>query len=286
MTFEMNILTFDIEDWFHVLDNPETEDINRWNQYESRVSAGLDFILETLNKLNSKATFFCLGWVAEKYPEIVRRISDSGFEIASHSYAHDLVYGMTPEKFRTDMDRSIKILEDLSGKRVNTYRAPGFSITEDTKWAFEVIAASGIEVDCSVFPAKRGHGGFPTFPERKPCLINHSSYSIKELPVSYYSLFGIPVVYSGGGYFRLVPYCVINYLSRHSDYTMTYFHPRDFDADYPEIPGLSRLRRFKTQIGTKSAGQKLYKWIESKSFIDVQTAISLIDWKSSPTVNL
>ena len=174
----MNILTFDIEEWFHILDNDSTKSEKEWSNFEYRLDSNMDRIFEMLDRKDQKATFFVLGWVAREFPHIVKRIHELGFEIATHSDRHQLAYNQTRKEFAADLDCSIKSIEDLTGVKVRTYRAPGFSIKEDNKWAFEELIKQGIEIDCSVFPAKRSHGGFPSYGHSEPSIINIKGVSI------------------------------------------------------------------------------------------------------------
>ena len=135
----MNILTFDIEEWFHLLDNDSTKTAKEWKKYESRVHRNVERIFSILETHQVKATFFCVGWIAETYPEIVREIVSRGHEVGTHTRMHQLVYEQTPEEFNKDMEFSVKTLEDVTGQKVKYFRAPGFSIREDNKWAFEVL---------------------------------------------------------------------------------------------------------------------------------------------------
>lgn len=282
----MRILTFDIEEWFHLLDNGSTQTEKQWNNFESRIHQNMDRIFNQLERNNVKATFFCVGWIAEKYPEIIREIVNRGYEIGSHTRMHQLVYSQQPEEFKNDVEHSIKTLEDISGKKVKYFRAPGFSITEENKWAFEVLANLGIEIDCSVFPAARSHGGFPSYKEPSPSMIRYNGIEIKEMPINYQTAFGKPVIFSGGGYFRLFPYPLIKKWTRESNYIMTYFHPRDFDGGQPVISDLSRARKFKSYVGIKGAESKLDKWLKDFDFIDIQTADGQIAWATVPVVKL
>ncbi|MDP3443870.1 MAG: polysaccharide deacetylase family protein, partial [Ignavibacteria bacterium] len=159
----MNILTFDIEEWFHLLDNESTKTIHEWKNYEVRIHENMERIFAILEKTNSKATFFCLGWIAETYPEVIKEIVARGYEIGTHTSMHQLIYEQTPKEFSIDLEHSVKTLEDLTGQKVKYFRAPGFSITENEKWAFEILVEQGIEVDSSIFPAARAHGGFPSY---------------------------------------------------------------------------------------------------------------------------
>ncbi len=282
----MNILTYDIEEWFHILDNESTQSEKEWGNFESRIHKNMDRIFEQLERNGVSATFFCVGWVAEKYPEIIKMIVDKGYEIGSHTRMHQLVYSQSPQEFKNDVEHSIKTLQDLSGQRVLYFRAPGFSITENNKWAFEILHELGIEIDCSVFPSSRTHGGFPTYGAAKPSIINYNGLHIKELPLNYVKAFDKKVVFSGGGYFRLYPYSLIKKWTEKSDYVMTYFHPRDFDAGQPRIEGLSRARKFKSYVNLKRTEEKLDRWLQDFEFVDIKSANEKIDWGKVPVINL
>lgn len=282
----MNILTFDIEEWFHILDNKSTETEKEWINFESRIHSNMERIFNQLERNQVKATFFCVGWIAEKYPEVVQEIIQRGHEIGSHTRMHQLVFLQDPKSFKTDVEHSIKTLQDITGEKVKYFRAPGFSITEGNKWAFEVLAELGIETDCSVFPAARAHGGFPSYGEPKPSIIKYNGIELKEMPINYTSQLKRAVIFSGGGYFRLFPYKLIKKWTKESDYIMTYFHPRDFDAGQPIIEDLSQIRKFKSYVGIKGAEKKLDRWLQDFEFIDIRTADAQIDWKKVPMVNL
>jgi polysaccharide deacetylase family protein (PEP-CTERM system associated) len=282
----MNILTFDIEEWFHLLDNDSTKTEAQWSNYESRIHKNMETIYNIIESSNSKASFFVVGWIAEKYPEVVREINRRGYEIGSHTHLHQLVYEQDRNTFYKDVDRSIKTIEDCIGSKVSMFRAPGFSITEENKWAFEVLHELGIEIDCSVFPASRSHGGLSSFGAPKPSVINYNGVEIKELPINYTSILSKPVIFSGGGYFRLFPYPLIKKWTQSSDYVMTYFHPRDFDAGQPLIQDLSKARKFKSYVGIKGAEKKLDRWLQDFEFIDIETADKQIDWGKVPMVKL
>ena len=282
----MNILTFDIEDWFHILDHNATSSETEWISYESRINNSLDLIINILNEFDYKATFFCLGWVAKKNPKVIDRIIDNGHEIGSHSMMHQLVYDQSLKEFEQDVECSIKTLEDISGKRVKYYRAPGFSITDHCKWAIEILIKYGIEVDSSIFPTGRAHGGFPSYPHSSPSIIRYNGVDLKELPIGYASIFGKSIIFSGGGYFRLFPYGLIKYWTKNSRYVMTYLHPRDLDGNQPVIRDLSYIRKFKSYVGLKGAESKLKRWLNDFEFIDFGTAIRTIDWGTVPIVDL
>jgi polysaccharide deacetylase family protein (PEP-CTERM system associated) len=283
----MNILSFDIEEWFHILDHGATRTEEEWSNFDSRINSNVDRILLILDDNNQKATFFCLGWIGRHYPEVIRRIDAAGHEIASHSDRHQLVYEQTPREFEADLADSLSVLQDLTGRRVNTYRAPGFSVTaENREWVFEKLLEAGIEIDCSVFPASRGHGGMPDFSEERPTLIQCRSGQLREFPINTHPVLGRRVVFSGGGYFRLMPYSLIRRFAKNSAYVMTYFHPRDFDKGQPVIGGLSQWRYFKSYYGLSSCERKLRQFLKDFDFVTVGAADTSIGWESVPTVRI
>ena len=282
----MIILTFDLEDWFHILDCPQTKTEQEWKQYRPRIHANTDRLLSLLDEKGRKATFFCLGWIAREFPGVIRSISDAGHDIASHSMMHQLVYTQSRNSFRSDVAQSISLLEDLTGKAVRAYRAPGFSITRDTLWAFDILHDLGITVDCSVFPLSHNHGGFPGLEVSGPFVLEQHGYRLKMFPMSYVKLGFKRLVVSGGGYFRLMPWYLISRFLRKEGYFMTYFHPKDFDPDQPKIPGLTAARHFKTYVGLKSSYGKLAKLLDEPGCCDLETALDRTDWKNVPVLEL
>ena len=282
----MNILTFDIEEWFHILDNKETKSPSEWSKFDSRIRLGMDIIYDILEKTEKSATFFVVGWMAEKHPEIIREISDRGFEIGSHTHLHQLAYEQDQKTFYNDVEKSIKTLEDCSGEKVTSFRAPGFSITENNKWAFEVLYELGITKDSSVFPAARAHGGLTSYNAATPSIIEYNGIKLKEFPINTHGVLGKPFIFSGGGYFRLLPYKTIKNWTNQSNYVMSYFHPRDFDSDQPIVPGLSLPRRFKSYVGIKNCKPKLERWLNDFDFIDLNQADESINWNHVPKVRL
>lgn len=282
----MNILTFDIEDWFHILDNEDTKGFNQWKSFDSRIEIGLKKILDLLEEHEVSATFFILGWIAEKYPWVVKKVNERGYEIGSHTHYHQLIYSQNKNIFHNDVEKSVKILQDLTGKKVKYFRAPGFSLIDSTLWAFDVLSELKIEIDCSIFPSKRAHGGFPNFKESVPSIINYKNNKIKEMPINTTSFFGREYIFSGGGYFRLFPYWLIKKNTKKAKYVMTYFHPRDFDTEQPVVPGLSLSRKFKSYVGINRCEKKLIRWINDFDFIDIGKANKIIDWNKSPLINL
>lgn len=279
----MNILTFDIEDWYcHDVESGNKD----WGNLEVRIYDGLDKILQSLEDRNLKATFFVLGWLAEHHPAVVRKIVEAGHQVGCHTYQHDLLTGFNRQELYDDTYRAKSIIEDVAGKQIYAFRAPAFSITEDNLFAFDVLGELGFTIDCSVFPARRDYGGLPMFKESKPCIIEYKGYQFKEFPISPVQIAGKNIVFSGGGYFRLFPYSVIKHLTKKNEYNMTYFHPSDFDPGQPDMKHISTRQRIKNRIGLKSAYGKYLKYISDFDFVDIDTAISQIDWETVPHVKL
>lgn len=282
----MNILTFDVEEWFHLLDFGATRTEDKWGEYEVRIHENMERIFRILEDTDTKATFFIIGWIAKTYPEIVKKIAEK-YEIGSHTMTHQLVWQQKPEEFRQDVDTSIKLLQDITGKPVKYFRAPGFSIRKSEAYAFETLAELGIEVDCSVFPAVHAHGGMPGFPKVAPSIIEHNGVRIKELPISLVKVGGKNVIYSGGGYFRLFPYCLIKKMTKENGaYNMAYIHPRDLDGGQPVLKGLPLARRFKSYVGIRGAEAKLRKYLSDFTFTDIGVAKQKIDWDAAQIVRI
>lgn len=278
----MHILTFDIEDWYHFLEHRSTRTPEQWIAFEPRVVQNTFRILDFLEKNNQKATFFVIGWIAEKNPSLVREIASAGHQIGLHSYAHQLIWQQDEDTFRQDILKNIGILEDQLGYKVDLYRAPGFSIKKFNTHAFEVLAEAGITTDASIFPALRAHGGMPTFPYNEPCLVKSGGITIREFPISYNYIAGIRTVFTGGGYFRFWPYSMIKKYTCSSPYVMSYFHPRDFDKEQPLLHDLGPYRRFRAYYGINNCIGKLEKWIHDTPFTDLASADRSIDWSSVP----
>ena len=281
----MNILTFDVEEWFHLLDNDSTRSEEQWKNYEKRIEGNVGRIFDILDTTETKATFFIIGWIAKKYPELVRRIAEK-YQIGSHTMNHQLVWQQTPQEFKKDVEESVKRLEDICGKKVTCFRAPGFSIRESEAWAFEILAELGIEYDCSVFPAKHAHGGMSTYPKNGPCIISYKGIDIKEFPITFKKTLNHNVIFSEGGYFRLFPYSLIRKWTAENDYIMCGIHPRDMDSAQPMIKELSLLRKFKSYYGLSSSERKLRQWLSEYKFTDIETADKSIDWSKEPKFEL
>lgn len=280
----MNILTFDIEDWYNC--DFISGDFD-WDKHEVRIYEGVRRILTELDRRNQKGTFFCLGWLAEKHPTIIKEIAEKGHQIGVHSYQHELSHRFTPEQFVEDTMKAKNLIESVIGKKVNIFRAPGFSITKNNTWALKALADMGFEYDCSMFPAPHDYGGMPSYGEGVPKLIDlGDGRCIKEFPINIQRVAGKNIVFSGGGFFRLFPYWLINHWAKKCNYMMTYFHPRDFDTGQPVVPNLPLARRFKSYVGIKGAFRKFQRLLDNYSFVNVEQADQSINWNTVQVLTL
>lgn len=280
----MNILTFDIEDWYNC--DFISGDFD-WDKHEVRIYEGVRRILTELDRRNQKGTFFCLGWLAEKHPTIIKEIADKGHQIGVHSYQHELSHRFTPEQFAEDTMKAKNLIESVIGKKVNIFRAPGFSITKNNTWALKSLADMGFEYDCSMFPAPHDYGGMPSYGEGVPKLIDlGDGRYIKEFPINIQKVAGKNIVFSGGGFFRLFPYWLINHWAKKCNYMMTYFHPRDFDTGQPVVPNLPLARRFKSYVGIKGAFRKFQRLLDNYTFVNVEQADQSINWNTVQVLTL
>ncbi|MCH2135309.1 MAG: polysaccharide deacetylase family protein [Phycisphaerales bacterium] len=265
----VNALSFDIEDWFHMVEIEAVADPDKWDGFETLVERYTNWIIETVTEADVQATFFVLGWVADRYPQLVRRMVDAGHEVASHSFWHRRVYELDEATFAQDLRQSIDVIEQAGGAKVRGFRAPSFSITPGTEWAIDVLLDAGIEYDASLFPAGRAHGGYPCTPEPHVSTIAPSGRPIPELPMTMMRLGPMTVPFSGGGYMRLLPPWLLrrgfDQLAREGRPTVVYLHPRDFAPDCPRVP-MPLKRRFKCYVGAGSTKNKLRMLLDRYRF--------------------
>ena len=280
----MNILTFDIEDWYNC--DFISGDFD-WGKHEVRIYDSVRKILQELDKRNLKGTFFCLGWLAENHPTIIKEIADRGHQIGCHSYQHELSHRFTIEEFIKDTTKAKELIENVIGRKINIFRAPGFSITKNNTWALQALADMGFEYDCSIFPASHDYGGMPSYGIGIPKKIDvgNGKY-IKEFPINIKPIAGKNIVFSGGGFFRLFPYCLINHWAKECNYMMTYFHPRDFDIGQPIMKNLPMARKFKSYVGIRGAFTKFQKLLDNYNFVNVEEANKQIDWNKVEILTL
>lgn len=251
------IFSVDVEDWFHILDVPAAPPMARWPALPSRVERNFHRLLNLFSETGKHATCFFVGWIAERFPHLVREATARGHEIASHGYAHRLAYTMTRGEFAADALRSRLLLEDISGTEVIGYRAAGFSSTENTPWFFSELSASGYVYDSSIFPAHHGHGGNPGS-RIGPYFI--ADDPLIELPMSVAEFGSTRMCFFGGGYLRLFPYFIIRRMGRRvladGSPLMFYVHPREIDLEHPRIP-MPLVRRFKSYVNLDTTETKI-----------------------------
>jgi polysaccharide deacetylase family protein (PEP-CTERM system associated) len=284
-----DVFTIDVEDWFHILEVEGTPDLSSWDILPSRLESNLRFLLDLLAAHDVRATCFTLGWVAKRFPTLLREAANLGHDIASHGFSHQLVNGLSRNQFREDIRAAKAAIEDAIGRPVYGYRAPGFSITRETPWAFEEIIEAGYIYDSSVFPAPHGHGGIPESP-RHPYLLKMSSGNLTEFPVSVVDTpIGTHCCF-GGGYLRLYPLWLILLMTKsvHADGrgVIWYIHPREIDPAHPRL-AMSFKRRFKSYVNLRQTAGKLEKVLRNGEFSTLHELAShvsdgrLIDFHSS-----
>lgn len=270
-------MTVDVEDFFHVSAFESIIQPEQWKDYQPRVDANTRRLLDIFAKANVKSTFFTLGWVAEKYPELIKEIHRQGHEVASHGYAHRRASEQTPEEFKLDVIRSKQHLEDLIGEKVSGYRAPSFSIGYKSEWAFEILAELGFVYSSSTYPVKHDLYGTPDWPRfayKRP-------ENIIEIPIPTLRMLGKQVPIGGGGYFRLYPYqmtkkLISRYLKQEKQPYSFYFHPWEIDAEQPRLndaPLKSRFRHYVNLSKTESKLEKLlsdFSWSTMKDVYGVE----------------
>lgn len=292
----MNILTFDIEEWYieKKFSGGRREKYQEFDKY-------LKLILDKLDETNTKATFFCLGKIASDFPEVIKSIAEKSHDIGCHSNEHLWLTKMSEKQLQQDTHDAISALEDVCGQKVISYRAPAFSIGDNNKWAIEILANEGIEIDASIFPAKRDFGGFSSFPTDSPTTISYNGITIKEFPICLTKFMGKELAYSGGGYFRFFPYWFVKNKINSSQYNMSYFHIGDllhnkggimsrekYEEYFKEAGTLkNRMTRYiKSNLGTKGAFDKMTKLIDKCEFISLKQANLYIDWTKTKNIDL
>lgn len=254
----INALTIDVEDYFQVSAFSPYISRSNWENIECRVEKNIEVILEMLMRHGIKATFFILGWIAERYPSMVRKISSQGHEIASHGYGHERVTNLSKEDFLKDIKNSKRILEDISGTEVIGYRAPSFSIVEKNFWAFGLLADAGYRYSSSIYPIAHDHYGIPNF-SRFPCKIQEN---FLEVPISTLRILNKNLPSSGGGYFRLFPYFFSKWiLNKFNEIegkpVIFYFHPWELDFDQPRVFDVDLKTRFRHYVNISKMENRL-----------------------------
>jgi polysaccharide deacetylase family protein (PEP-CTERM system associated) len=269
-----SIISVDVEDYFHVEAFAGVIPHATWRNYECRVERNTERILDLLDDCRVNATFFILGWVAERYPKLVHKISDRGHEPACHSYWHRLIYRLTPEEFRKDTLQAKNAIEQAAGVAIQGYRAPSFSITSRSRWALDVLAELGFRYDSSVFPVRHDMYGVPGAP-RSPFRVETAFGPIVEFPMATFHWSAGPnFPVGGGGYLRMLPYWYtkagVERVWREGLPVVSYVHPWELDPEQPRLhgPWKSRLRHYTNLRGTEARLRKLLALGEFSSFRD------------------
>jgi len=323
----VNVFTVDLEDYYMVSAFESVVKREGWHNHESRIDRNTHKVLEILSQARPRlmdgeernmeptshhpvpgvrATFFCIGWIAQRNPHLIKEIERQGHEIACHSFDHQLVYNMTPDQFREDIRTTKRILEDITGKEVCGYRAPSYSITERSLWALRILAEEGYRYDSSIFPIHHDRYGIPTaprFPFVVNCNGNHADYAfipaeyenqayrvverkrtrdpyILEYPISTVKWMGHNVPVSGGGYMRLYPYSVVKrglkkINAEEKRPFVVYIHPWELDPDQPRMDNLSFVSRFRHYINLENTAAKLNKLLDEFAFSSMGSVIGL-----------
>ncbi len=280
----LNALTIDVEDYYHVTGFESVIQRADWDGYESRVGRNTLRLLDLLDTHHTKATFFVLGWVAERHPQLVRTIHTRGHEVASHGYAHQRIYTQSPAQFRQETQRSMRLLEDIIGERIHGYRAASYSITRESLWALDILGEEGFTYDSSIFPIYHDRYGIPGYPRFCHVLDNHGGGQLIEFPISTMRLAGVNFPIAGGGYFRLFPYALIsrglrsiNRLERQP--ALIYLHPWEIDPDQPRVHAgaAARFRQYVNLHKTEARLSRLMQDFTFGTLLDVLRQQHLLD---------
>ena len=272
----VNIFTVDVEDYYMVSAFSDVIRIHQWGNFESRIKNNTLRILDIIDKYSKKGTFFVLGWIAERYPEIVKEIDRRGHEVACHSHCHRLVYNMTPEEFREDTKKAKAIIESIIGIEVSGYRAPSYSITGKSLWALKILAEEGFKYDSSIFPIRHDRYGFPAYSRFPRMEETGTDKEILEIPLSTIKIFGENLPVGGGGYLRMYPLWFTHYAIRKLNEkekrsAIVYVHPWELDPDQPRLRGalLSKFRHYINLEKTESRLESLLGAFKFRSIGDI-----------------
>ena len=263
----VNALTIDVEDYFQVSAFAPHIARSSWDARECRVERNMGRILEMLSETQTKATFFTLGWLAERYPQLVRLIVEEGHELASHGYGHERASDLSEQDFFEDIQRAKSLLEDMGGVAVKGYRAPSFSIGEGNLWAFDCLVRAGYQYSSSIYPIRHDHYGMPDSPRH--------AYQVRpgllEVPITTFRMFNRNFPSSGGGYFRLLPYQLSRWMlsrvnAKEHKAGIFYFHPWEIDTGQPRIAGISSRTRFRHYVNIGRTERRLNQLLRDFSW--------------------
>jgi len=274
-------MTVDVEDYFHVAAFNKVINPNEWEKWPCRVEANTNKLLQLFADSNIKITFFILGWVAERYPELVKAIHAQGHEIASHGYSHQLIYKQDQNVFREETAKSKRILEDIAQVHITGYRAASYSITRKSLWALDTLAELGFTWDSSIFPTRHDNYGIPGSPEEPYKIVTTSGKILTEFPLTTAKVFGQSVPAAGGGYFRQYPYALSRWLFERASNNQTkpqifYLHPWEIDPDQPRVPNASWLSNFRHYTNLSRCLPRLERMIDDFQFGTISQSLGSV----------
>lgn len=285
-----NTLTIDVEDYFHVAALSKSISSRDWDKQLCRVERNTHLLLDLFDTYSTTATFFILGWVAERYPEIVKEIDERGHEVASHGYSHQLIYTQKQDTFREETTASKKLLEDIIGKPIYGYRAASYSITKQSTWALDILAEAGFQYDSSIFPVYHDNYGIPGSPTEPHILQTPLGKQLIEYPLSTYKLFGQTLPVAGGGYFRLYPYWLSHFFYKKMNKKLKsfvfYLHPWEVDPDQPRVKA-SWFSEFRHYNNLDVCEERLTRLLHDFKFISMYKKLSelnLYDGEYKPEI--
>lgn len=272
-----NAMTVDVEDYFHVSALSQVISRDDWPRMEYRAQRSTERLLQLFDEHSIKATFFVLGWVTKRSPELIRRIHDLGHEVACHGLTHELVYRQTPATFRVETEQSKKMLEDVTGSRVIGYRAASYSITAQSLWALDILCELGFQYDSSIFPIAHDRYGIPGASTKPGVIRSPSGHEIVEFPLTTRQVLGMRVPVAGGGYFRLMPYWFTRWalraVNRYDQMPFIfYLHPWEIDPEQPRFKA-SRLSRFRHYNNLNVCYERLERLVEDFRFTTVRDVL-------------
>lgn len=282
-----NALTVDVEDYFHVSAFAQTIDRAKWDGYVCRVENNTQRLLELFARHGDiKATFFVLGWVAERFPRLVSEIASHGHEVACHGYSHQLVYSQTPEEFRQETRRAKEVLEDILQRPVQGYRAASYSITRSSMWALDILADLGFRYDSSIFPVYHDRYGIPDAPRTPHVMSTPNGSRLVEFPLSTLRVRSYSLPISGGGYFRLFPYWFTRRALKRINQSeqipfIFYLHPWEIDPDQPRVAA-SLLSRFRHYQGLRGCQARLETLLGDFQFGTVEQVLGEMRLLAAP----
>jgi polysaccharide deacetylase family protein (PEP-CTERM system associated) len=282
-----NAMTVDVEDYFHVSAFAKSIDQSDWGKYQLRVENNTHRLMDLFDEYQVKATFFVLGWVAERTPELVKEIATRSHEVACHGYSHQLIYNQTPQVFREETLRSKHLLEDLVQAPIRGYRAASYSITNKSRWALDILVEAGFVYDSSIFPVRHDRYGIPDALDIPHRLETPEGHSLVEFPLSTAKLFSYRLPVAGGGYFRLYPYSLtragLSQINRRQNPFIFYLHPWEIDPDQPRIDAswFSRFRHYNNLDKCEPRLRNLMRDFQFGTVWDVLSALGLTDTSDS-----